>query len=34
MFRRKRMDLAPRRIKDINGLHRVLDKAKQLGGEV
>jgi heterodisulfide reductase subunit C len=34
MFRRKRMDLAPRRIKNINQLQRILNKAKQLGGEL
>lgn len=33
MLRRRRMDLAPRRIKNIDQLKTILNKAKELGGE-
>ncbi len=33
MLRRRRMDLAPRRIKGIDQLKRILGKARELGGE-
>ena len=32
LFRKGRMDLKPKRIKDIDQLHAILDKAKELGG--
>jgi hypothetical protein len=34
MLRRRRMDLAPRKIKGAAELRQILNKAKQLGGEV
>lgn len=34
MLRRRRMDLAPRKIKNIDQLKRILNKARQLGGTV
>lgn len=33
MWRKGRMDLTPKRIKDLDQLRAILDKAKQLGGE-
>jgi heterodisulfide reductase subunit C len=34
MFRRRRLDFSPRRIKGIDQLQRILNKAKVLGGEL
>jgi hypothetical protein len=34
MMRKRRMDLTPKRIKDISGLKAILAKAKELEGEI